>query len=223
MPRNFRLLEELEAGEESETEEKEREKETKMELGKRNARGVERRVERERGGGREGKGRDGEEGERKKREREREWVKEEEVSKHEERGEAREEKGRERGEEKVYVYRGRNALSSSSVLLLFSSSVLFCFSSVLLLFSPPYLSPPSPSPLSLLPPFVLFIKGFSVFSLFLTFFFVSGEKGKFADPSITLGLSDGEDMTLSHWTGSIVGALYFYLSFSLWFFINFLF
>ena len=40
---------------------------------------------------------------------------------------------------------------------------------------------------------------------FLTPFSFLGEKGKFADPSITLGLSDGEDMTLSHWTGSIVG------------------
>merc|ERR1712065_104648 len=33
----------------------------------------------------------------------------------------------------------------------------------------------------------------------------AGEKGKFADPFITLGLSDGEDMTLTRWTGSIVG------------------
>merc|ERR1711916_37178 len=33
----------------------------------------------------------------------------------------------------------------------------------------------------------------------------AGEKGKLSDPFITLGLSDAEDMTLSRWTGSIVG------------------
>lgn len=33
----------------------------------------------------------------------------------------------------------------------------------------------------------------------------AGEKGKISDPFITLGLSDGEDMTLTNWTGSIVG------------------
>jgi len=33
----------------------------------------------------------------------------------------------------------------------------------------------------------------------------AGEKGKIADPFITLGLSDGEDITLSRWNGSIIG------------------